>query len=105
MFADAFGQAQANNQDSTLNSIANPAPRGSVVAFYGTGQGVADLPVTASIGGYVADVLYSGPVANYPGLWQINVRIPAGYLPPGDLSVIITVGTATTQAGVLIAVN
>ena len=76
-----------------------------MVAFYGTGQGVAGLPVSATIGGYAADVLYSGPVVDYPGLWQINVRIPAGYLAPGDLSVLITVGSATTQAGVLISVN
>ncbi len=105
LFADASGQALANNPDGTLNTVSNPAPRGSVVAFYGTGQGVAGLPVSATIGGYAADVLYSGPVVDYPGLWQINVRIPAGYLAPGDLSVLITVGSATTQAGVLISVN
>jgi len=105
LFADASGQALANNPDGTLNTVANPAPRGSVVAFYGTGQGIAALPVSAIVGGYGADVLYSGPVANYPGLWQINVRIPAGYIAPGDLSVTITVGSATTQPGILIAVN
>jgi uncharacterized protein (TIGR03437 family) len=105
LFADPSGQALANNQDGTLNTTANPAPRGSVVAFYGTGQGVAALPLSATVGGYQADVLYSGPVVNYPGLWQINVRIPAGYIAPGDLSVTITVGGATTQTGVLIAIN
>ncbi len=105
LFTNASGQALANNQDGSLNGIANPAPRGSVVAFYGTGQGIADLPASATVGGYAADVLYSGPVVNYPGLWQINVRIPAGYIAPGDLSVAISVGVATTQAGVLIAVN
>jgi uncharacterized protein (TIGR03437 family) len=105
LYADASGQALADNQDGTVNAIAKPAPRGSVVAFYGTGQGVADLPVSATVGGYMADVLYSGPVVNYPGLWQINVRIPAGYVAPGDLSVTLTVGGATTQPGVLIAVN
>jgi uncharacterized protein (TIGR03437 family) len=105
LFADASSRALANNQDGTLNSVSNPAPRGSVVAFYGTGQGVAELPVSATIGGYAADVLYSGPVVNYPGLWQINVRIPAGYIGPGDLDVAITVGGATTPGGVLIAIN
>lgn len=105
LFEDASGQALANNQDGTLNTLTNPAARGSVVAFYGTGQGAAGLPVSATIGGYTADVLYSGPVVDYPGLWQINVRIPAGYLAPGDLNVAITVGSATTQTGVLIAVN
>ena len=105
LFADASGQAMANNQDGTINSSANPAARGSVVAFYGTGQGVAGLPVTATIGGYAADVLYAGPVAGYPGLFQINVSIPAGYLAPGDLNVVVSVGSAASQPGVLIAIN
>jgi uncharacterized protein (TIGR03437 family) len=105
LFADASGQALADNQDGSQNAVSNPAPRGSVVALYGTGQGADGIPVSATIGGYNADVLYSGPVAGYPGLWQINVRIPAGYLAPGDLSVAITVGGVTTQQGVRIAVN
>ena len=105
LFADSSGQALANNQDGTLNSISNPAARGSIVAFYGTGLGVAALPVSATIGGYSAPVLYAGPVVNYPGLLQINVQIPAGYLAPGDLPVVITVGSASTQRGVRIAVN
>jgi uncharacterized protein (TIGR03437 family) len=105
LFADPSGQALANNQDGTLNSISNPAARGSIVAFYGTGQGGAGLPVSATIGGYSAPVLYAGPVVNYPGLLQINVQIPAGYLAPGDLPVVITVGSASTQTGVRIAVN
>ncbi len=33
------GQAVAVNQDNTLNSSANPAPMGSVITLYGTGQG------------------------------------------------------------------
>jgi uncharacterized protein (TIGR03437 family) len=33
------GAAAALNQDNTLNSASNPAPRGSVITLYGTGQG------------------------------------------------------------------
>jgi uncharacterized protein (TIGR03437 family) len=88
LFADASGQAAAINEDGTLNSAAHPAPRGSIISLYGTGLGVSPPPVTATIGNYLADVLYAGPVAAYPGLFQINVRIPAGYLGPGDLSVV-----------------
>jgi len=33
------GAAAAYNQDNTLNSASNPAPRGSVITLYGTGQG------------------------------------------------------------------
>ena len=45
LLADSNGQASAVNQDGTLNSPSNPAPRGSIVSLYGTGQGVAGLPV------------------------------------------------------------
>ncbi len=99
------GQALANNQDGSVNSTANPAARGSIVAFYGTGQGVANLPVTATVGGYSAAVLYAGPVVNYPGLFQINVQIPAGYISPGNLPVVICVGGAASQSGVFVAVD
>jgi uncharacterized protein (TIGR03437 family) len=35
-------QAAAVNQDGTVNSAANPAPRGSVVSLYGSGFGLTD---------------------------------------------------------------
>ena len=44
-------------------------------------------------------------MAGYPGLFQINVRVPAGYMAPGILSVVLTVGDAASQAGVMIAVD
>jgi uncharacterized protein (TIGR03437 family) len=105
LFADASGHASANNQDGTINSAANPAPRGSVIALYGTGEGVSGAPVSAQIGGFLAEVLYAGPVAGFPGLLQVNATIPAGYIAPGNLSVTITVGQASSQPGVTIAVN
>jgi len=105
IFSNASGGALANNNDGTLNSPANPAPRGSVVALYGTGGGVTGLPATVTVGGYAAEVLYQGPVAGYPGLLQINVQVPAGYVPPGNLSVVITIGQASSQPGVTIAVD
>jgi uncharacterized protein (TIGR03437 family) len=37
---DGKGQAAARNQDGiTVNGPSNPAPRGSVISLYGTGQG------------------------------------------------------------------
>jgi uncharacterized protein (TIGR03437 family) len=105
LFADASGQAAAANEDGTLNSTSKPASRGSVVTLYGTGQGVAGLPVSAAIGGLLADVLYAGPAPGYPGMLQINARVPAGYVLPGNFSVTVTVGQASSQAGVTIAVK
>lgn len=95
------GFAAALNQDGTLNSPANPAARGSVVALYATGAGLTDpqsvdgavtplgppeaLPRLATpvrAGTRIAsefdwDVLYAGAAPGLiSGLTQINVRIP-----------------------------
>ena len=105
LFADTSGHALANNEDGTVNSQANPVSRGSTIVLYGTGEGIAGLPVSVSIGNNPAQVSYAGPVAGYPGLLQVNATVPAGYVVPGNLPVIITVGPAQSQAGVAIAVN
>jgi uncharacterized protein (TIGR03437 family) len=105
LFADASGQAAATNEDGSSNSAASPASRGSVIALYGTGLGLSPPRVAVTIGGYSAEVLYSGPAPGYPGLFQINTRIPAGYLAPGKLSVLVTSGASSTQTGVTIWVN
>jgi uncharacterized protein (TIGR03437 family) len=39
LFTLGAGQAAATNQDNTVNSSTNPAPIGSVITLYGTGQG------------------------------------------------------------------
>lgn len=105
LFTNGAGQATAVNEDGTLNSATNPAGRGSIVVLYGTGQGVSNLPVSVTVGGYAANVLYSGPVAAYLGLWQINVQMPAGYIAPGTMAVIVNVGGASSQSGVFVTLN
>ena len=68
------------NQDYTLNTVATPAPRGAVAQIFATGSESADatapLPVSVWIANRPAEVLYSGIAPGFPGLWQINVRIP-----------------------------
>ena len=39
------GQVAALNADNTINSASNPAPRGSVIQLFGTGQGLVVTPV------------------------------------------------------------
>src|SRR3981081_449769 len=39
------GEAAVLNASGTINSAANPAPRGSVITFYVTGLGAMDPPV------------------------------------------------------------
>ncbi len=104
LFVTPSGQALASNQDGSVNSAAVPAPIGSVIVLYGTGQGVSGLPVSVQIGGYPAEVLYAGPVTGYPGLLQINALIP-GSVAPGNVSVSFAVGQASSQPGVTIAVE
>lgn len=96
MDGSGTGQAVVVNQNSTFNSPSNPAPRGSVVALWVTGQGLVypagadgQPPVTPP---YPAPLLglrvilgarELGPEAvafaglTYLGVMQVNVTIPA----------------------------
>jgi uncharacterized protein (TIGR03437 family) len=109
--ASGKGQVAAINQDNTVNGAANPAPAGSVVALYGTGGGALTndalprvaLPVSATIGGLGAQVLYAGVAPGEPdGVIQINVQIPTG-LTPGVAGVVVMIGNASSQPGVTLA--
>jgi uncharacterized protein (TIGR03437 family) len=111
--ASGTGQAAAINQDNTVNGGANPAPAGSVVALYGTGGGAltADalprvaLPVSATIGGLDAPVLYAGVAPGEPdGVLQINVQVPAG-LSSGRAEVVLNIGGASSQQAVTLEVR
>jgi uncharacterized protein (TIGR03437 family) len=104
LFGNSSGQAAVLNQDGTLNSPSNPAAHGSVVALFGTGEGVTGLPFSLSIGGYDATILYAGPAGSYPGMFQINAQLPSGYFSGGTLPIVATVGTFTTQSGLTITV-
>jgi uncharacterized protein (TIGR03437 family) len=116
------GQAAAVNQDATLNSLAHPALRGSVITFYATGEGItkpagADgkspatvfpkplLPVTLSVGDYPAQILFAGEASSFAGLMQVKVRLPGNSTPAGSLPVVLRIGTASSQAGVTISVR
>ncbi len=86
----------AVNEDGSVNGTEHPAERGSVLVLYGTGQGVEASPVDVRIGGYQCEVVYSGPVAEYPGLWQVNTRVPAGFFAPGTHGLTVAVGNAVS---------
>ena len=116
------GQGAILNADSTINSTANPAARGSIVALFGTGQGKTDpdwaedalatapypkpvSPVTVTIGGQTAEVVYLGGAPGLAAVLQINTRIPAGVKPGAKVPVVVTIGGVKSQAGVTLAVQ
>jgi uncharacterized protein (TIGR03437 family) len=75
----------------------------SVVALFGTGWRNS-LPVTVRINGQTAVVEYAGPSGGFPGLDQINVRLPAGVT--GTVPVVVTTaGGETSRADALITIQ
>ena len=119
--SQGFGQAAAANADSTLNSGSNPAKPGSAIVFYITGAGQTDppsragavaaraanivLPVSVSIGGQPAHVLYAGTAPGIvEGISQINAIVPSNLPYGGDWTLAIQVGGVSSPAGVTVAV-
>jgi uncharacterized protein (TIGR03437 family) len=110
--------------DSSVVAGASPANPGDVVSLFGTGfgavtpaiaagqlaTGMATLTnsITVTIGAATlapSDVLYAGlSPGSISGLYQFNVRIPAG-TPSGEVPVTISIGGAQTQSGVTIPIQ
>jgi len=119
--ASGSGQLAALNQDYSLNSVTHPAPPGSVIQLFGTGEGqtspagvdgklaAAPLPkplqkVSVTIGGVSATVDYAGGApGEVAGVLQIDATIPAGIF-GSSVPVVVTVGDAPSQAAATIAV-
>jgi uncharacterized protein (TIGR03437 family) len=120
--AGGKGQAAALNENGTFNMVSAPAPAGSIVSLFGTGEGLTSpagvdgkagssplprprLNVQAVIDGQQAEVMYAGGVLGaVAGVMQVDVRVPAGTR-AGNVPVSIMVGTVTSQPGVTIAVS
>jgi len=113
------------NQDYSLNSSARPAAAGSAVAIYCTGAGsttptaadgaLAGLtppfptlntqPVTVTIGGVSAQVLYAGPTpGSINGLTQINAVVPGG-LRSGSAPVVVSIGGVSSQSNLSMSIQ
>jgi uncharacterized protein (TIGR03437 family) len=129
------GGAAALNQDGTINSASNPAPRGSVISLFGTGFGAMSpqpdsliltphtppwaavtermeafigAPVESGAAGMA--ILYAGAAPGLaPGVVQVNVRIPAN-AGRGRVPIKVVLYTEplifeTTQNGVFVHVD
>ena len=116
------GQIVGLDSDYSVNSANNPAPPGSVVVLYATGEGVTSPPgvdgtvvgsmltqplanAVVMIGGQRAELLYAGGAPGIvEGVLQVNARIPAG-TSSGNAPVSLQIGSAVTPAGATIAVR
>jgi uncharacterized protein (TIGR03437 family) len=105
----------AFNQDGSPNSESAPAPRGTIVTLFGTGEGLTDgpnlpgqaaaapyprpkLPVKLTIGGIPAEILYAGSAPGLAGTLQVNARVPGAFLAPGAATVELQVGSNVSPA-------
>ena len=111
-FEIAVGVVAAIDPGNTANPIitgVNPARRGTVISLYANALGPVDntpasgepagsaplsrtttTPVV-TIGGLPAEVQFSGLTPGLPGLYQINVALPAG-MPTGNQPVTLSIG-------------
>ena len=118
------GQGAILNQDGiTRNSAANPAPPGSVVVLWATGEGITNPPgvdgrpavdvlpkpvaaVSVTIGGLPATVEYAGAAPGMmPGIFQVNARVPASVAPGDHVPVQVKVGNSASQDGVTVTIR
>ena len=121
--ASGAGQAAAINQDGSLNSAIHPAPRGSIVTIFCTGEGqtnppgvdgkIADrilpqpsAPISAQIGNVPVAPLYAGAAgAAVAGALQVNLQIPDSVAAGNSVPVQIQIAGASSQLNVTIAVK
>jgi uncharacterized protein (TIGR03437 family) len=120
--------AVTNDADGTVNGPNNPAAAGSYISIYATGQGflqgappdgnvplaglvqtsvlpqvwinacyVDDSNCTGETG--VENVEFSGLSPQFPGVWQINVRIPKNTGPGAQVPLFIVMDNYTSQTG------
>jgi uncharacterized protein (TIGR03437 family) len=113
------GQAVAVNQDWSMNWD-RPAPPGSIVTLFVTGEGRTRLswpdgklpvaaswptpmyPVSVTFGGREGTIDFAGLV--YAGVLQINVRVPDD-APAGPVPVIVRIAGASSPTGVTVAIQ
>jgi uncharacterized protein (TIGR03437 family) len=114
------GQGVIVHGDNTPVSAEAPASAGEEVVIYATGLGPTSpsfgtgaaanqvnataMPVSVTIGGTNAAVVYSGLTQGLVGLYQVNAIVPSGLT--GSQPVVITVGTTySSPAGVTMSIQ
>jgi uncharacterized protein (TIGR03437 family) len=88
------------DQNYALNSSAAPAAQGSIVQIYATGYGTAGGAPQVFFGDELAQVVYSAPLTQYPGLWLIDAVTPAV---SGQIPVFVAAGNLVSNAVTIFA--
>jgi uncharacterized protein (TIGR03437 family) len=120
---DGKGQARALNEDGSVNSADNPAPKGSVVTIFATGLGtttpdltdgaiakqpllVVDSLVEIRIGSKQAEVVFAGGVeGQVAGMSQVKARVPADAPSGPSVTLILQVEGYGTQYETTLSIN
>ena len=113
--ATGSGQGAILNQDGSVNGPENPAAPGSIIVLFATGEGSTEppgvdgaiaapplpkpiLPVSVTIGGAEAEVLYAGAAPSLVlGVLQVNARVPVRSR-LGTVDVNLRVGSAPSRS-------
>ena len=124
LFQDANYNAIATHLDGSLITSAAPAQPGEWAVLYGTGLGrtipdasnyspaaspapIQDMASFSVLLDSVAvdpsAINYAGLVQGFAGLYQVNLKLPAGVSPNPTIQ--LAVGTAVSVPGVLLQVN
>jgi len=112
------GRAAALNEDGTLNTAENPAPRGSIAQVFLTGIGPVEPPeasgrlapesplsfataaASAALGGETARVVSLTLAPGLAGVGQANIEVSED-LAPGDHILTVTVGGVSSNEALL----
>ena len=94
--ADPSQPGAVENRDYSVNSNANPAAPGSIVQIFATGYGQLSSSPQVFFGDTPAEIQFSGRLAQYPGLWQIDAVVPPTL--SGQVPVFIVAGNLASNA-------
>ncbi len=97
------GPGAITHSNGSPVTAANPAIRGETIVVYASGLGALTTPVTdgvpssgataspiaVAIGGQAVKVTFAGLSPSFPGLYQVNVTIPANLVGKGALPLAI----------------
>jgi len=101
------GAAAALHADYSVVTAQNPARGGELLLLFVTGRGMRNPLIAAPefapvvrVGGTAAEVTFFGGAPGYPGLQQVNFRLPPGQA-AGDAPVRLELGPSVSNAASL----